>query len=105
MPDKTLRFRIIIAFAAIYLVWGSTYLAIRFAIETLPPLLAAAMRFVVAGPLLYALARCNGGPRPTRKQWLAAAIAGGLLLLGGNGLVTWAEERIASMLTSGSGWK
>lgn len=100
MADKPLRPRVIIAFAAIYLVWGSTYLAIRFAVETLPPLLTAGMRFVVAGPLLYVLARRNGGPPPTRKQWLAAAIAGGLLLLGGNGLVTWAEERIASGLAA-----
>jgi drug/metabolite transporter (DMT)-like permease len=100
LPDKTLRLRIVIAFAAIYLVWGSTYLAIRFAIETLPPLLTAAMRFIVAGPLLYAWARQNGGQRPTRRQWLAAAIAGGLLLLGGNGLVTWAEERVSSGLAA-----
>jgi drug/metabolite transporter (DMT)-like permease len=98
--ERTVRFRIIIAFAAIYLVWGSTYLAIRFAIETLPPLLTAGARFAVAGPLLYAWARRGGGPRPSRRQWLAAVIAGGLLLLGGNGLVTSAEERVSSGLTA-----
>ena len=63
LRDPTLRLRVIVAFAAIYLIWGSTYLGIRFAIETLPPLLAAGMRFIVAGPLLYAWARRNGGSR------------------------------------------
>jgi drug/metabolite transporter (DMT)-like permease len=82
------------------LVWGSTYLGIRIAIETLPPLLTAGMRFIIAGPLLYGLARRSGAPRPTRRQWLAAIVAGGLLLLGGNGLVTWAEERVSSSLTA-----
>jgi drug/metabolite transporter (DMT)-like permease len=97
---KTLRLRVLVAFAAIYLVWGSTYLAIRFAIETLPPLLTAGMRFVIAGPLLYVWARRSGGSRPTRRQWLATAIVGGLLLLGGNGLVTWSEVRVSSGLTA-----
>jgi len=98
--DAKLRLRVLIAFTAIYLVWGSTYLGIRIAIETLPPLLTAGLRFIVAGPLLYALARRNGAPRPTVTQWRAAAIVGGLLLLGGNGLVTWAEERVPSGLAA-----
>ncbi|MBN1811752.1 MAG: drug/metabolite exporter YedA [Anaerolineae bacterium] len=96
----TLRLRVLAAFAAIYLIWGSTYLGIRIAIETLPPLLTAGLRFIVAGPLLYAWARRNGAPRPSGIQWRAAAIVGGLLLLGGNGLVTWAEQRVSSGLAA-----
>ena len=100
MPDATLRLRVLAAFAAIYLIWGSTYLGIRIAIETLPPLLTAGLRFIIAGPLLYALVRKSGVPRPTGAQWRAAAIVGVLLLLGGNGLVTWAEERVSSGLAA-----
>jgi drug/metabolite transporter (DMT)-like permease len=92
--------RVLLAFAAIYLIWGSTYLGIRIAIETLPPFLTAGLRFIIAGPLLYAWARRNGAPRPTGIQWRAAATLGGLLLLGGNGLVTWGEERVSSGLAA-----
>lgn len=100
LPSTAFRVRVLVAFAAIYLIWGSTYLGIRIAIETLPPLLMAGMRFTVAGVLLYAGTTRDGTPRPTRRQWRAATIVGGLLLLGGNGLVTWAEERVASGLTA-----
>ncbi len=85
-----------LAFAAIYLIWGSTYLAIRFAIETLPPFLMAGVRFLVAGALLYGWARLRGAERPVAANWRATAILGGLLLLGGNGLVSWAELRVPS---------
>ena len=98
--NATLRLRVVAAFAAIYLIWGSTYLGIRIAIETLPPFLTAGLRFIIAGPLLYAWARRNGVSRPTGIQWRAAAIVGGLLLLGGNGLVTWGEERVPSGLAA-----
>jgi drug/metabolite transporter (DMT)-like permease len=98
--NTTLRLRVVLAFAAIYLIWGSTYLGIRIAIETLPPFLTAGLRFIIAGPLLYAWARRNGAPRPTGIQWRAAAAVGGLLLLGGNGLVTWGEERVSSGLAA-----
>jgi len=94
------RFKLILAFAAIYLIWGSTYLAIRLAIETLPPFLMAGVRFVVAGVTLYGWARWRGAPRPILTNWLAAAIVGGLMLLGGNGGVTWAEQRVPSGLTA-----
>jgi drug/metabolite transporter (DMT)-like permease len=83
-------------FAAVYLIWGSTYLAIRFAIETLPGLTMAGIRFLIAGGLLYAWARWRGAQAPTREQWRNAAIIGGLLLLGGNGLVVWAEHYVPS---------
>jgi len=91
-----LRGRILLAFAAVYLIWGSTYLAIRFAIETLPPFLMAGARFTCAGAILYAVARARGAPRPERIHWRSALLVGGLLLLGGNGLVVWAEQRIPS---------
>jgi drug/metabolite transporter (DMT)-like permease len=88
--------RIVAAFAAIYIVWGSTYLAIRFAIETLPPFLMAGTRFLVAGALLYAYARARGIARPSAVHWRSATIVGGFLLLGGNGGVVWAEQHVAS---------
>lgn len=92
--------RIVAAFAAVYLIWGSTYLAIRFAIETIPPHLMASARFLVAGAILYAFARLRGAPRPTFANWRAAVVVGGLLLLGGNGAVVWAETRVPSGVTS-----
>ena len=90
----------IAAFAAVYLIWGSTYLGIRFAIETMPPHLMAAARFLVAGAILYAWSRWRGAPRPTKRNWGAATVVGGLLLLGGNGAVVWAETRVPSGLTA-----
>lgn len=88
------------AFAVVYVVWGSTYLAIRFAIETIPPLLMAAVRFLVAGGLLYAWARGRGAPRPTQAQWRSAAVVGGLLFVGGNGAVVVAEQWVPSGLVA-----
>lgn len=89
-----------LAFAAVYLIWGSTYLAIRIAIETLPPFLMAAIRFAIAGSALYAWARLRGAPRPTRVHWRSAFVVGGLLLMGGNGGVVWAEQTVPSGLTA-----
>lgn len=100
LPAKPPRWRVIAAFAAVYLIWGSTYLAIRIAIETIPPFLMAGIRFLIAGAILYAWARWRGTPPPLRTHWLAAAIVGGLLLLGGNGGVVWAEQRVPSGLTA-----
>ncbi len=94
MPER--HWLIPLAFAAIYLIWGSTYLAIRFAVETLPPFLMAGVRFALAGAILYLWARLRGEERPTAAHWRATAILGGLLLLGGNGLVSWAEIRVPS---------
>jgi drug/metabolite transporter (DMT)-like permease len=86
---------VLAALAAIYVIWGSTYLGIMIAIDTLPPLLMASLRFLLAGGLLYAFA-ARGAPRPTRRHWVAATVIGAALLLGGNGGVAWAEQRIDS---------
>jgi len=96
-PGKT---AIVLAFAAIYLVWGSTYLAIRFAVETLPPFLMLFARFFTAGVLMYLFLRWRGESRPTAREWLGGAVIGGLLLLGGTGAVGWAEQWIDSGLAA-----
>jgi len=100
LPVLSLRLQIALAFLSIYTIWGSTYLAIRFAIETFPPFLMAAIRFLIAGGALYTWMRLRGAQRPTRANWKAATIIGGLLLLGGNGGVTKAEQVIPSGLTA-----
>src|SRR5438067_1894599 len=100
MRVLTLRWRIALAFLSIYTIWGSTYLAIRFAIETFPPFLMAGLRFLIAGGVLYAWTRFRGAPSPTRANWKAATIVGGLLLLGGNGGVVKAEQVFPSGLTA-----
>jgi drug/metabolite transporter (DMT)-like permease len=91
---------VFLAFAAIYLIWGSTYLAIRFAVETMPPFLMLAARFGVAGILLYAWLRLRGRSRPPAREWAGAAAVGGLLLVGGTGAVAWSEQWIASGLAA-----
>jgi drug/metabolite transporter (DMT)-like permease len=88
----SLTLKVGLAFASVYLFWGSTYLAIRVAVETMPPFLMAGTRFLLAGGLLYAYAR----PRTDARQWGSATVVGGLLLLGGNGLVVWAEKTVPS---------
>lgn len=83
----------------VYIIWGSTYLAIAVVVETMPPFLAAGARFLVAGAMLYAWAIRRGdreGDRPTARQWRSAAIIGTALLLGGNGMVQWAEQTVPS---------
>ena len=94
------RARIAAAFAAIYIIWGSTFLGIRYAIETMPPLLMAGTRFVIAGAILYAWATIREGARPTRQQWVNTAIVGALLLTVGNGAVSWAEQFVPSGLAA-----
>lgn len=100
MSRFSLRLQITLAFLAIYTIWGSTYLAIRIAIETLPPFLMAGIRFLIAGAALYLWTRLRGAPSPTRPNWKAATTIGGLLLLGGNGGVVWAEQYVPSGLTA-----
>jgi drug/metabolite transporter (DMT)-like permease len=94
------RFAIIAAFAALYLIWGSTYLFIRFAIDTIPPFLMAGSRYLTAGLLLYFFARMQGATRPKPITWQSAAIIGGFLLLGGNGGVTLSEKFIDTGLAA-----
>ncbi len=102
MAERTLlagvpaRWKVVVAFAAVYVVWGSTYLAIRFAIDTLPPFLMAGVRFLIAGAVLFGFARLRGAPWPSWAQWRSAALIGGMLLLGGNGGVVWAERTVPS---------
>lgn len=92
-PSRT---ALALGFAAIYLIWGSTYLGIRIAVETMPPFLMASGRFLIAGGILTAWIAFTKGFRPTARQWFDNAIIGGLLLLGGNGLVSWSEQRVPS---------
>ncbi len=92
--------RLLLAFAAVYVIWGSTYLAILWAIDTIPPFTMAGVRFLIAGGLMYGWARWRGAPRPTAAEWRAAFVIGTLMLLGGNGGVVWAETRVASGLAA-----
>ena len=91
--SKTL---LLVAFATVYVVWGSTYLAIRIAVEHWPPLWLAAVRFAIAGVGLYTVLRLRGAPAPGWRAWLAATVVGGLMLGGGNGTVCWAEQWVPS---------
>ena len=99
-PSTPSRALIVAAFAALYTTWGATYLAIRFAVEVLPPFLMVGTRFLVAGSILYLWARKGGAPRPDVSQWKSAAAIGLLILVFGNGLVSWAEQKIPSGLTA-----
>jgi len=94
------RSHVIAAFAAVYIVWGSTYLAIRYAVETMPPFLMAGVRFLISGAILYFWTRRRGSPAPTAPQWRDATIAGVLMLCFGNGAVAWAEQRVPSGLAA-----
>lgn len=94
------KLAIIAAFAAIYFIWGSTYVAIRFALETLPGFLMGGLRFLTAGGMLYAWARWKGAERPGLAEWKTAAIVGGLLLFVGNGGVVFAEHTVPSSLVA-----
>lgn len=92
--------KLVAAFAAIYLIWGSTYLGIRFAIETIPPLLMMGARNFLAGVLLYAWMRTRGAAPPDRRHWAAALATGALLFLADHGLLAWAEQRVPSGLAA-----
>ncbi len=94
------RAKLLLAFAAVYFIWGSTYLAIRFAIETVPPFLVGGSRFVLAGSVMYAFLRARGAARPTRTEWRSAFIIGPLLMTGGNGGIVWSEQFVSSGLVA-----
>jgi drug/metabolite transporter (DMT)-like permease len=87
---------VVLALTAIYLIWGTTYLAIRYAVETIPPLLMMSMRHVAAGGALYAWTRLRGAPAPRLREWMYPVIIGTILFLGGHGSLAWAEQRVPS---------
>ncbi len=87
---------IILAFSTVYFFWGATFLAIRYGVESIPPLLMQGTRHLVAGTALYTIARLRGAEAPTKRHWLGAAMVGGLLLLGGNGILAYAERVLPS---------
>lgn len=89
-----------LGFLCIYILWGSTYLAIRYGVATIPPFLMGGVRFLIAGTALYGWSRLRGAAKPQREHWKNAAIVGALLLLVGNGAVAWAEQRVDSGMTS-----
>ncbi len=100
MPTAPSRTALLLAFAAIYLIWGSTYLGIRVAVESMPPFLMAAARFLIAGTILFTFLKLRGAAWPTARQWRINAVIGTFLLLGGNGAVVWAEQFVPSGLTA-----
>ena len=100
VPEPAPRWLVLTAFGLVYVLWGSTYLGIRIAIETIPPFFMAGVRFLIAGAILYAFARGRGAPRPERVHWRSAFVLGALLLVLSNGGVTWAEQTVPSGITS-----
>ncbi len=97
---RSRRFPLIMAYAAVYVFWGSTYLAIRFADASMPPLLMAGVRFFIAGLILFLFAILRQGARPTMATWRSTAIIGLFLLVGGNGMVVFAEKIVPSALAA-----
>ncbi len=95
-----MKTKIWMALIAVYIAWGSTYLAIRFAVETIPPFLMAGTRFLISAIILYAWRRLAGDPQPTPRQWRSAILVGILLLVGGNGIVSWAEQYVVSSIAA-----
>jgi drug/metabolite transporter (DMT)-like permease len=98
--DSESRTRLIAAFAAVYIVWGSTYLAIRYSVQTIPPFLMGGSRFLVSGAILVAWANYRGEPATSLRSWIDATITGVLMLCGGNGAVAWAEQRVPSSIAA-----
>ena len=94
------RLKVILAFASVYFVWGSTYLFIKYAVETIPPFMIGASRNAIAGALLFALMRWRGAAMPTRAELLLGALSGVLMLGFGNGGVIWAEQSVPSGATA-----
>ena len=94
--SRPASWKILLAFAIIYFVWGSTYLAIRVGVREVPPFLLAAMRFTVAGICMYVWLRLTGTPAPSRREWLAATFLGALIFLLDYGCLFWAEQRVPS---------
>ncbi|MBO0779974.1 MAG: drug/metabolite exporter YedA [Ktedonobacteraceae bacterium] len=101
-PGRSLldRLGIVVSLFALYFIWGSTYLGMRIALEGLPPFIMSGIRFLIAGTVLYGYLRIRREPNPRRGQWLGAALIGLLLVVGGNGGVTFAEQWVASGLAA-----
>lgn len=96
MNELKANYKVLAALLAVYIIWGSTYLGIKYAVETIPPFLHAALRFTISGGFLFAWRALTGDPLPTGKQWWSAAVVGTLLLVGGNGLISLSETKIPS---------
>jgi drug/metabolite transporter (DMT)-like permease len=94
------RWKVLVAFACVYVIWGSTYLAIRWVVEVWPPFLTAGARFLTAGAVLVAWGMARGARWPTPARWGASVLTGALMLLGGNGAVVWSEQRVPSGLVA-----
>src|SRR5271169_5078211 len=88
--------KLLLAFAIIYFVWGSTFLAIRVGVREVPPFLLAGMRFLVAGAVLYGWMRARGTPSPSAREWRAASFLAALIFVFDYGLLFWAERRVPS---------
>jgi drug/metabolite transporter (DMT)-like permease len=97
--DRSHAIKLVLAFVAIYVIWGSTYLAIRYAVETIPPLVAAGIRHSIAGAIMLTWARWRGF-RPTRQQWFAGFVLGAFFFLIGHGTLHWAEQYVGSGLAA-----
>lgn len=100
MSARQKRTRILLALFCTYFIWGSTYLAIRFGVESFPPFMMAAMRFTLAGVILYAVLRYLGAPNPTQKEWLGAGAVGLLLPAMGNGTVCFVQQTVSSSVAA-----
>jgi drug/metabolite transporter (DMT)-like permease len=100
VETKKNRLAILFSLISLYILWGGTYLGMRVALQSFPPFLLAGLRFLIAGGLMFAFLRARGVALPTRREWLGAALVGTLLLVGGNGGVTFAEQWVASGLAA-----
>ncbi len=94
------RWQLVLAFLCIYIVWGSTYLAMKFAVDTIPPFLMGAVRFLIAGSMLVAWSAWRGRATASLRAWRNAAVVGALLLFWGNGSIAWATQRVPSGVLS-----
>jgi drug/metabolite transporter (DMT)-like permease len=97
---RRIDIRVMLAFFAIYVLWGGTFLAIRIAVLQIPPLFTAGLRFLIAGILLYGFMRVRGHPRPTNAEWRSLAVMGLLMFVATYGALFWAEQYVPSGITS-----
>lgn len=98
--SSNVRVSVLLAFVTVYVIWGSTYLAIRFGVETIPPFLMAGVRFAIGGEIFFSWNAARSDAWPTRGAWRSALLVGGFMVAGGIGGVTWAEQYVPSGLTA-----